>query len=84
MYFYINVLGKTGRQYKSRTNLGDKSREILKNIDENSPIYQQFKQFSKELDDKNDRHERIVKQSRDITIESKRIIFLLHTVQMDL
>jgi predicted translin family RNA/ssDNA-binding protein len=33
-----------------------------------------------ELDDKNDRYERIVKISRDITIESKRIIFLLHTI----
>lgn len=32
------------------------------------------------MDAKNDRHERLVKISRDITIESKRIIFLLHTI----
>ncbi|VDK62594.1 unnamed protein product [Anisakis simplex] len=31
-----------------------------------------------ELDTRNDRYERIVKISRDITIESKRIIFQLH------
>uniref|UniRef100_A0A0M3INL2 Translin-associated protein X n=1 Tax=Ascaris lumbricoides TaxID=6252 RepID=A0A0M3INL2_ASCLU len=30
------------------------------------------------MDDRNDRHERLVKLSRDITIESKRIIFQLH------
>lgn len=32
------------------------------------------------MDAKNDRHERLVKISRDITIESKRIIFLMHTI----
>ncbi len=40
-----------------------------------------FQECSKKLDDHNDRHERLVKLSRDITIESKRIIFLLHRVQ---
>jgi predicted translin family RNA/ssDNA-binding protein len=30
------------------------------------------------VDERHDRHERIVKISRDITIESKRIIFVLH------
>ena len=44
-----------------------------------NPIIQMFKDISSELDDKHDRYERIVKLSRDITIESKRIIFLLHT-----
>lgn len=39
-----------------------------------------FRKYGKELDDKHDRYERIVKISRDITIESKRIIFLLHNV----
>jgi len=37
-----------------------------------------FETFRSELDDENDRRERIVKSSRDITIHSKRVIFLLH------
>uniref|UniRef100_A0A8C1PF13 Translin-associated factor X n=1 Tax=Cyprinus carpio TaxID=7962 RepID=A0A8C1PF13_CYPCA len=36
--------------------------------------------FQRELDTKHDKHERLVKISRDITIESKRTIFLLHRV----
>ncbi|GFS15393.1 translin-associated protein X, partial [Elysia marginata] len=47
------------------------------NLDESSPVIQAFRVFQKELDNRNDRNERIVKLSRDITIESKRIIFLL-------
>lgn len=37
-----------------------------------------FKTYQMELDQRNDRHERIVKSSRDVTIESKKIIFQLH------
>lgn len=48
--------------------------------DLDNPVIAQFMVISKELDEKNDRHERLVKVSRDITIESKRIIFLLHTI----
>lgn len=48
--------------------------------DTNNPVIKQFQLYSVELDDKHDRHERLVKASRDITIESKRIIFLLHNV----
>ena len=36
--------------------------------------------FQQELDCRNDRYERIVKLSRDITIDSKRVIFLLQRV----
>ncbi|CAB1338704.1 unnamed protein product [Coregonus sp. 'balchen'] len=36
--------------------------------------------FQQDLDTKHDKHERLVKLSRDITIESKRTIFLLHRV----
>lgn len=52
---------------------------ILENA-ENKAMLDSFRQYGKELDDKHDRYERIVKISRDITIESKRIIFLLHNV----
>ncbi|EFX86564.1 hypothetical protein DAPPUDRAFT_307773 [Daphnia pulex] len=40
-----------------------------------------FSDCSKKLDTHHDRYERVVKLSRDITIESKRVIFLLHRVQ---
>lgn len=46
-------------------------------LNESSPVIQAFRIFQEELDNRNDRNERIVKLSRDITIESKRIIFLL-------
>lgn len=49
-------------------------------LDSDNPVIAQFSVIAKELDEKNDRHERLVKVSRDITIESKRIIFLLHTI----
>lgn len=52
------------------------------NVDDNNPIVKLFRSYAIELDDKHDRYERIIKYSRDITIESKRLIFLLHTVDM--
>lgn len=47
---------------------------------QSSPIIAAFKVFQQELDTKHDKYERLVKISRDITIESKRTIFLLHRV----
>lgn len=47
--------------------------------DNDNPVIQSFRKYATELDDKHDRYERVVKLSRDITIESKRLIFLLHT-----
>jgi len=41
-------------------------------------IFDAFKVFAARMDESNDRHERLVKISRDITIASKRLIFLLH------
>ncbi|XP_059477889.1 translin-associated protein X [Neocloeon triangulifer] len=49
-------------------------------VDESSEVVQTFRQFAKELDAKHDKYERLVKLSRDVTIESKRIIFLIHTI----
>lgn len=49
-------------------------------IDENNPVLKAFQSYASELDAKHDRYERIIKLSRDITIESKRIIFLLHSI----
>ncbi|KAH8312335.1 hypothetical protein KR044_010278 [Drosophila immigrans] len=49
-------------------------------LDEQNPVVQAFRNYATELDGKHDRHERILKLSRDITIESKRIIFFLHSI----
>ena len=51
-------------------------------VQENSsnPFFEDFKTYQFELDNKHDRHERLVKLGRDVTIESKRIIFLLHNI----
>lgn len=38
-----------------------------------------FKAATMQLNERQDRHEKLVKMSRDVTIESKRIIFLLHS-----
>ncbi|TNM99897.1 translin-associated protein X [Takifugu flavidus] len=45
-----------------------------------SAIMSVFRVFQQELDTKHDKYERLVKISRDVTIESKRTIFLLHRV----
>ncbi|XP_030604154.1 translin-associated protein X [Archocentrus centrarchus] len=45
-----------------------------------SSVVAAFKVFQQELDTKHDKYERLVKISRDVTIESKRTIFLLHRV----
>ncbi|EZA59033.1 hypothetical protein DMN91_010453 [Ooceraea biroi] len=77
--------GRRGRGHhnKGKINLGDKSREIVENIDENNPTIQQFRAYATELDAKHDRYERIFKINRDVGIESKRIIFFLHTIDKE-
>lgn len=55
----------------------------MENIDENNPVIRQFRVYAADLDEKHDRYERIFKINRDITIESKRIIFLLHTIDKE-
>lgn len=45
-----------------------------------SAVLNMFDSFRETLDEQNDRYERLVKLSRDLTIQSKRIIFLLHRV----
>ncbi|XP_077202486.1 translin-associated protein X isoform X2 [Paroedura picta] len=55
-------------------------REEKDNINSSSTVYLAFKGFQLELDTRHDKYERLVKLSRDITIESKRTIFLLHRI----
>lgn len=57
-----------------------KQADSVKDVNQSSPIIAAFKVFQQELDTKHDKHERLVKISRDVTIESKRTIFLLHRV----
>ncbi|XP_017890118.1 translin-associated protein X [Ceratina calcarata] len=69
-----------GYRNKKKVNIGDKGREVVENIKEDNLVLQLFGAYATELDDRHDRYERIVKIGRDITIESKRIIFLLHSI----
>ena len=54
--------------------------KLNNDVDESSPIIQQFLAYQKVLDGKHDKYERLVKLSRDVTIESKRTIFLLQRI----
>ncbi|XP_058801884.1 translin-associated protein X [Phymastichus coffea] len=68
---------------KNKVNVGDIGRQVAESLNENSLVIQQFRKYAAELDAKHDKYEKIVKVSRDITIESKRIIFLLHTLDKE-
>ncbi|CAL7951236.1 unnamed protein product [Xylocopa violacea] len=72
--------GRNRGHRSNKKNTCDKGQDTVENVNENSMVLQQFRTYAAELDDKHDRFERIVKVGRDITIESKRIIFLLHTI----
>ncbi|XP_060585578.1 translin-associated protein X-like [Ruditapes philippinarum] len=78
-----SVAKMADRRKRHRNAKGDKpdrGEEEVQDVDESSPVIQMFRGFQQELDQRHDKHERIVKLSRDITIESKRAIFLLHRV----
>lgn len=77
--------GRRNRKHhdKDKINLGDKGREVVEDINEDSLVVQQFHAYAAELDAKHDRYERIIKINRDVGIESKRIIFLLHTIDKE-
>ncbi|XP_004927402.1 translin-associated protein X [Bombyx mori] len=69
------------RSYRNRNQqtLSTVAREAAASLAPDSPILAMFKNAALKLNERQDRHERLVKLSRDITIESKRIIFLLHS-----
>lgn len=68
------------RNYRGGHRDYKKGETKIMDTSEDSQIQKTFRMYAKELVDKQDRYERITKISRDITIESKRIIFLLHTI----
>ena len=47
-------------------------------INTDDPVQKMFGEISVNLDSRHDKREKLVKLSRDVTIESKRIIFCLH------
>lgn len=49
-------------------------------VNHESSIIHMFHEFQEELDMRHDKYERLAKLSRNITIESKRVIFLLHRI----
>ncbi|XP_011675196.2 translin-associated protein X [Strongylocentrotus purpuratus] len=83
--------GKQDRGPYKRNRRGDRSHHPKPKAEEEdssenvelTPTLLAFKEYQSELDLKHDKHERLVKVSRDITIESKRIIFLLHRIDGD-
>lgn len=70
------------RGNKSHQHRNDRKADSTQITDDSNPIIKAFRGYASELDDKHDRYERIIKFSRDITVESKRLIFLLHTVDL--
>lgn len=71
--------GQRNDRSKDHKTLSSVAREVAISLPDDSPVLQMFKIAAQKLNDRQDRHERLVKLSRDITIESKRIIFLLHS-----
>lgn len=69
---------REGEGWSRRNAEAAQERELQANS--SSPVIAAFKVFQQELDTRHDKYERLVKLSRDITIESKRSIFLLHRV----
>ena len=57
-----------------------REKKEIADVDENCPIIQQFRSYQQQLDYRHDKFERILKLSRDVTIESKRAIFQLHRI----
>ena len=58
--------------------LGKRKEPATTAVDEDSAVIQAFRKYQLELDGRHDKYERIVKLSRDVTVESKRAIFMLH------
>lgn len=67
---------------RNRSSHKDKVVHSTEQGDDKSIVVNCFEKYAEELIQKHDRYERITKMSRDITIEAKRLIFLLHAVDL--
>ncbi|XP_055473538.1 translin-associated protein X [Psammomys obesus] len=72
--------GPGGFRKRKHDNFPHTQRREGKDVSSSSPVMLAFKSFQQELDARHDKYERLVKLSRDITVESKRTIFLLHRI----
>uniref|UniRef100_G3SYM6 Translin-associated protein X n=1 Tax=Loxodonta africana TaxID=9785 RepID=G3SYM6_LOXAF len=75
-----NKEGSGGIRKRKHENFPHNQRREGKDVNSSSPVMLAFKSFQQELDARHDKYERLVKLSRDITVESKRTIFLLHRI----
>ncbi|KOB70133.1 putative translin-associated factor X [Operophtera brumata] len=66
--------------HNSNQTLSSVAREATSDLADDSPTMLMFQGMHHKLTNRQDRNERLVKCSRDVTIESKRIIFLLHSI----
>ena len=73
--------GYRGRSHRQNNSNSAKEKDTNTESEKNNPFFAQFKTHASFLDQRHDKRERLVKLSRDITIESKRIIFLLHRIK---
>lgn len=69
-----------GRRRQNNRGICENNKKEIEQSGHFNAVQKQFLIYRDELDAKHDRHEKLVKIGRDITIESKRIIFLLHTI----
>lgn len=72
---------KGGKSWNKSGGGGGGRRDKAPEVDSSDPVQVMFSEISVYLDNRHDKKERIVKLSRDITIESKRIIFCLHRIR---
>ncbi|XP_016285739.1 translin-associated protein X isoform X1 [Monodelphis domestica] len=72
--------GSGGFRKRKHDNFPHGQRREGKDVNSSSAVMVAFKLFQQELDTRHDKYERLVKLSRDITVESKRTIFLLHRI----
>ena len=73
--------GNRGQSHRKNSYKLVDENDANKENEKNNPFWAQFKSHASFLDKRHDKRERLVKLSRDITIESKRIIFLLHRIK---
>ena len=76
-----NFRGGRRGGHRGSNHRGNYTKDVDKEAEKNNPFYSQFKNHANFLDKRHDKRQRLVKLSSDITIESKRIIFLLHRIR---
>ena len=76
-----NFRGGRRGGFRGSNQRGTYNKDVDKEAEKNNPFYSQFKTHANFLDQRHDKRQRLMKLSSDITIESKRIIFLLHRIK---